>query len=282
MKNFERIDEYLANRMNPADRARFEQQLEADPALKAEVEMQSQIVAGIRSARALELKSMLKNVPIETGTFSLSSRSVFRIAAGVAGIGVLIAATFYYIQTGHSNPADTLSTSISKQLPRVKPAAEHAAKPGVKEMVPAQETPAINQSETKKEPAAVPATSVQKPAINVADPSAELAEESAPVQPAPDVPRRGTIAVADIRVSVDRANAKYNFHYQFEQGALRLFGPFDSGLFEVLEVQGESVNLFLFYQSDYFSLAEKQNRITKLEAVTNPELLRLLREYHKK
>lgn len=280
MKNFELIDDYLANRMDAGQRTSFEKQLDADPALKAEMEMQGQIVEGIRSARALELKMMLKSVPIEAGTLTLSSRSVFRIAAGVAGIGVLIAATFYYIRTGHSNPADTLSANVSKQLPLVNPAEEGNEKPVAIETAP-------DKSDTAEEPAhknltRIETITVQKPSLNVIDPSQELTEESYPVQPALDIPGRGAISVADVRVSVDRTNGKYGFHYQFEQGALRLFGPFDSGLFEVLEVKGENLSLFLFYQANYYSLSEKQSQITKLEAVTNPELLRLLREYHRK
>jgi hypothetical protein len=278
MTNLELIDDYLSNRMTGDQRKAFEQRLEADPTLRSDVEMQQHIVEGIRTARTQELKTMLRNVPIETGVFSLSSRSILRMAAGVAGIGVLVAATFYYIRSNRTIPVDSLSTDFGKQLPLVKPAEKTAAATEPLQI----ETPKAEKVDKGQPIATKPSQSIQKPSINVVDPTAELTEESVPQVPTQVETPRGTIAVADVHVSVDRSNKQYAFHYQFEQGGLRLFGPFDSGLFEVLEVQGEGRSLFLFYQSNYYSLSERQTQITKLEAVTNPKLLQLLKEYHQR
>jgi hypothetical protein len=275
MKNLEQIDEYLANRMTDEQRDAFEAQVQADPELKAEVEMQTQIVEAIRAARMQELKGMLQRVPVETGILPISNRSVFRIAAGVAGIGVLIAATFYYIKTNRTIPLDSLSTDVTKQMPLVNPVQKTDATTDQQVEIPKKEPVKIEREAARVEPA-------QKPAFNVVDPSQELTEESAPVVPNEAAAPRNTVTVTDMRVAVDRANSKYAFHYQFESGALRLYGPFDNGLFEVLEVQGETRSLFLFYQNSYYGLSEQTTQITRLEPVRNADLLQLLREYHKR
>lgn len=108
MENQKIVDDYLANRLTPEQRAVFEQQVAADPALRNEVAIQQAIVNGIRAARATELKNMLRNTVIQAEMWSFPSSRVFRIAASMAGIGLLLAASVYYIRSGPNSPADTL------------------------------------------------------------------------------------------------------------------------------------------------------------------------------
>ena len=63
MTNFELIDEYLTNRLTESEKVAFEQQVASDPSLKADVELQINILEGIKSLRASELIAMLNNVP---------------------------------------------------------------------------------------------------------------------------------------------------------------------------------------------------------------------------
>ena len=68
MSNTELIDDYLTNKLSDTQREVFEQQLASDPTLKADVEFQRQIIDGLQKARAAELKSMLRNIPISSGS----------------------------------------------------------------------------------------------------------------------------------------------------------------------------------------------------------------------
>ena len=66
MSNFELIDDYLTNRLTESERVAFEQQVASDPSLKADVELQKNILQGIKNARAAELKAMLNNILTST------------------------------------------------------------------------------------------------------------------------------------------------------------------------------------------------------------------------
>ena len=94
MRNLELIDDYLSNRLSEQERKDFEQKIESDAELKAELATQRQIVEGIKKARAAELKSMLAKVSIEsTPTVSLTP---LRIAAGLFGAAVLASVIYYF------------------------------------------------------------------------------------------------------------------------------------------------------------------------------------------
>lgn len=278
MNRHELIDDYLANRMDGGQRAAFERQLEVEPDLRSELELQKEIVDSIRAARARELKARLQTIPIESGLSTVTTGYVFRMAATIAGIGVLAAATYYYIGNSPPVPADTLGTDITQQFPSLKRGDSPAVAPVPDpEVTPAVPTPQPADKVTVQ----VAPDRAQRPSLSVTDPTAELAGENAPQTPLPDAPARPAITTADVHVAVDRQNRKFGFHYQFTNGSLHLFGPFDKGLFEILEIPGEQRSLFLFYQAAYYPLAQDQSEITRLEAVTNPELLKLLRAYHR-
>lgn len=72
MSNSELIDDYLTNRLSEQDRKSFEQQMDSNPALKADVELQKEIINGLKAARAAELKAMLNKVPISSPGINLS------------------------------------------------------------------------------------------------------------------------------------------------------------------------------------------------------------------
>src|SRR5258706_16033058 len=99
MSNFELIDDYLTNRLGEQERVSFEQRLGSDPALKADVDLQKHIVAGVKKTRAAELKAMLNNVPVGGG-FS-SGPMAGKIAAGVIAVGIVATPPFFFlISTG--------------------------------------------------------------------------------------------------------------------------------------------------------------------------------------
>src|SRR5688500_16899705 len=66
-RDFELLDDYLTNRLNPADKAYVENRLKQDPDLQREYTIQQNIAEGLRTARKAELKAMLNAVPIPAG-----------------------------------------------------------------------------------------------------------------------------------------------------------------------------------------------------------------------
>jgi hypothetical protein len=292
MSNFELIDDYLSNRLKGAEKEAFDKQLQTDPALRSELDLQKQIITGIRSARAKELKSMLSNVPVgETVTMDFS---VVRMAAGLIAAGVVGAAIYFYATRGELPPfkkaagdLNTQTEEIEKQQPIEQDKTEVAPDSNVNP--DAEATPAV-QEESKKEnskPAQVsPKQSdeirpAEKPKLDVTNPSEEL-ENSDAKKNEPGAVRRGDISPSHIQVEMDSSNKKYSFHYQFVGSKLMLYGSFDRSLYEVLEINGDNHAVFLFYKDVYYLLDEDQTRISKLEPIKDAGLVNKLRDYRKR
>jgi hypothetical protein len=280
MNNFELIDNYLTNRLGDAEKVEFEKQLASDPSLKADVTLQRQILEGVKKARAAELKAMLQKVPV--GGSASFNFPMLRMAAGVVGAGLLIAALSFYFKNGKEVP--NMSSSIEDSINKVDPKDfEPLEEPTVSPTQPSEnkekkveESIDKKQDNSKKETARP--TEQARPKIEAVDPSNEMidnAEKKSVVRES----SKSAITASHIAVDVDSANKKYSFHYQFSKGKLMLYGSFDKALYEILEISGENHSVFMFYKDNYYLLNEKQTSITLLEPIKDKSLIAKLSEY---
>lgn len=274
MDNFELIDDYISNRLNGPDRKSFENQVAGDPALKEEVDFQQKVVEGVRQARAIELKNMLNNVPV-----SGSSWNGGKIAAAVVSAGLVATSLYFYMkedvqlvapgeEVRQEITAPPSQTEIEPATPTAEPKIDERTSTGT---VQPKEKPKV-LTESK------PSTPVRKPDIQVVDPSAELTESKQGATTSV-TPTRAEISASKMEVITGLADKKHNFHYQFAQGKLMLFGPFDKSLYEILEIHGDGHAVFLFYKENYYLLDEQQSEITELKYIQDAQLLKKLKEY---
>jgi hypothetical protein len=135
--------------------------------------------------------------------------------------------------------------------------------------------------EVKKERKAeqVNARAVQKPTLQVSDPSAELESNETKEESNTEANRLANISATNVDVEIDSSNKKYDFHYQFASNKLMLYGSFDKSLYELIEINGENAALFLFYKEQYFLLDQKQEKIVALKAIKDAGLIKKLKEY---
>lgn len=280
MSNFEHIDDYLTNRLAPAEKANFERQLETDGALRADVEFQKLTIEAIKQARVAQLKSMLNNVPIGGSGFS-TGLTTAKIAGGVISIALIGGLTYFYLQ-GHSKnneikPIDIATQETTKPVNPVSTASDSITK-SIAVVEPSKTNNTAVSSSEKADTKKTEQQTVSKPKIEVLDLSEELStndnNESALIEN-----RKPEITASRVEVSTDSSHKKYSFHYQFSHGKLLLYGSFDKGLYEILEINGGSHNVFLFYQANYYLLEEKENTTSPLEPVKDPILLKKLKEY---
>lgn len=283
MKNFELIDDYLSNRLKGAEREAFEKQLDQDPTLKSDLAFQKQVVNGIRQARAAELKAMLNKVPVGGTVIEFS---VMRMAAGLAGAAILAAGIYYYANRGEFPPIDKAATNVGGETP-VKPdnTQPESQQPNDSSTTP---LPEQKQDSPKKDDEKKPAskktsqvTPVVKPNLEVADPSAELADDTHTNSPVTTAAYQPGVTASAIQVELDSSNKKYDFHYQFVNGKLMLYGPFDRSLYELLEVNGQQHAIFLVYKDSYYLLDSEQTAITKLQPIRESKLISTLKDYRK-
>jgi hypothetical protein len=286
-KDFEILDEYAGNRLNPQERAAFEKQLESDAELKNELSLQREIVEGIKTARKAELKSMLNNVPVSSipteGMSVAAKLGLWVIVVGLVSTGLY----FYLNQEENSVVQPTITNEIKEEntentvVDESKPAAE--ADQPIQE-APVQSQPKVAEKQTAESPApktSTPAKVEEQPAVepstlDVFDPSedAESAEQAAAEEIGPKVSTKSSIAV---ETEVDK---RYNFHYQFRDNKLFLYGSFEKNFYEIMEFfSNNKRTMFLYYKDNYYLLSDADQKVKPLSPINDAALLKKLRDY---
>ena len=273
MSNFDLIDDYLTNRLQGSDRSTFEGSMNADPALKSEVEQQRLVIDGIQKARAAELKAMLSKVPVGGSVSLWSDWSMVKMAATIGVAGLLGAALYFYMKDANS----------------IIPTTPNAADAKIDSLIPTGDTKEPvkveieeKKDEKKKEPAVVvPKTTKSKkkaatsPKVDVNDPSTELLSEE---EKDAVVTNKAAISMATIEVQ-SKTSSTYSFHYQFADKKLYLYGSFDGFLYEIIEVHGDNHALFLYFKENFFLLDETKKEITELSPIRDRSLIQKLKEF---
>lgn len=289
-RNFELIDDYLAGRLNEAERRAFEDNLNNDPQLKGEFQLQQQLVNGVKNARIAELKAMMNNVPVPSmhGTETTAFASKIALWTVVAGI----VATGIYFLVQKDEPVDTTKKETQQQQ---QPAEQPEAQQSETTVIPENDTnsedeeaPVVSDEKPSSEdkPVKSPSTpktkkadSVKEPAINVYDPTKETEEELSiqlEESKAPSLSKTPSIAV---EVAEDK---KYDFHYQFAGDKLVLYGPFEKNLYEVMEfISDDKRTVFLYYQDKFYFLKDDTEKLKPLGAIQDPALIKKLKDYRR-
>lgn len=281
MSNFDLIDDYLTNRLSEGERAQFEAQMESDSTLKTDVEFQRAVLEGVKQARVRELKAILNNVPVGGGLSSGAAGG--KIAAAVIGAGIIGTSLYFYFkpderQTSQAGAAVTESRNESKDSTSkavvVVPADDNQSASKIAESGKTATQP--QQASRKEEPAKEVDNHPAK--IEVTDPSDELVNNTSK-DTKTVTGENTTLTASKINVETETGNKKYNFHYQFTDGKLILYGPFDKSLYEILEIHGEHNTIFLYYKENYYLLDEKQQVVSQLNPIKDATLVKKLKEY---
>jgi len=266
MKNLEKVEAYFNNELSGSEKNDFLNEVESNTELKQEYSFQKEVIDGIKEARKAELKARLDKVPIATA--STASTSLYKVIAGVAASILLGTAAWYYVnseaiveQTPESEVAVVLTKKIENKTPL--PTKELSSQP-VEEQA-TKESIAFESKEQKLQ--------VITPNLPTSEDDIEaqaMAEENLDI---PDAIGNSSINLST-KVSVQiKLKKKYDFHYQYSNKGIILYGDFEEGLFEILEFNKENgTELYLYYESNYYYLKDKSNEITPLKVVANKKL----------
>lgn len=279
-KDFERLDDYLSNRLSGEDKLDFEKKLEADPELARELKIQQNFVEGIRKVRTAELKSMLNNIPVtgvQTGAESILTKTGTWIV--VAGI---VATSAYFLFFDKNEVAEPVQEPVTIEQEKVESTQPVTVEPVEPETAPITE-PAKDESvvETEKETTTTATPEVKQPVLDVYDPTKEAADEATLKHEREQLEIISKAFVtSSIVVETDHSNRKYTFHYMFKEGKLILYGAFEEHLYEILEfISGEKRTVVLFYKTNYYLLDIDKSTPTQLSPIRDQALLKKLKEY---
>ena len=272
MNKIEKVEAYFNNELNSSDKSEFLNEMESDTELKSEYNFQNEIINGIKDARKAELKAMLNRVPITS--VSTATTGLYKIFAGSVATILLGTASWYYFTTTEqvelSNQTEVVKdytenkvaeNNISKtedlQKTTNTPILEEGAKESTeqvterKEVPSAINTPVLPNSENDFESQSLPEENLEIPS--------DLSSASINLN-----------SKVDVKIVMKK---KYDFHYQFSHSKLVLYGEFEEGLFEVLELNKEdNVEVYLYYKSNFYYILNNTNSISPLKPVSDKNL----------
>ena len=302
-------DLYLRGELDASTKALYEQHLEADPAMKADLEFQQTLTQGLGVAkRRAELKSMLQQTPISSG-FSFWQSGVAQWSAAAISAAVVVGSLWYINQPPSTNqnaspvvavqsastPETTNPSVPSSPAPEASPVLEvplAAAEPAasqIKHADPVSPQPKVQQSQ---QPSAKRANQASDQNNTFDEPSTE---SKAPAgsemingvgdnMNSPSVlPKNNAEFASAVSETILKSDPAYQMHYQFVDGKLYLYGKFNKGLYEVIDLSGKNgKRSFLYYQETYYQVLPGTSKITALEQMADKSIVASLDKLRKK
>lgn len=289
--DFELLDDYLANRLGEQEKSAFEEKLDKDPELKRELELQQQFINGIKKARVAELKAMMNKIPVpaapSTGAAIGGKIAVWAVVAAVVGTALYLYFDKDQVATVTPSADSAIQTQPEVLNEQEQPETESPAEtfkskeesPEVSETQPSSEQQPAESPKAPKKSQPGEGKVSNEPKIDVFDPSTEAEDiRSITDDINSDVLKENQSS--SIAVEIDSQNKKYNFHYQFKEGRLMLYGPFEKNLYEIMEFfSDDKRTLFLFYKDDYYLLKDDNQKLKPLDPIQDPILIRKLKDY---
>lgn len=280
MINYDSIEEYLNGTLSNDQMEGFELKLEQDPEFKREFDFQNDIIESLKNTRKAELKARLNDVQIGSGIGNGSTGSIVKISSAViitAAVGILGYLTFF----DKPDTEDSTTTSIEQKIsdeshPEITQKEDN-------EQEEIEEN--IDQSTNKKTP---PDTESKQTAVK--DTQKESNTAPVPVKPeiiedfpedqetVVDVPDNtlpeSTITFTKSNIEIDILDdEQYDFHYRFVEDRLFLYGEFNEGVYEIIEIRERGIkSIFLYYNIKFYALDQSRKIITSLQEIKDDEL----------
>jgi hypothetical protein len=276
-QQLEMMDDYLSNRLSADEKTAFEQQVQADPQLAQELDLQKNLVDGIRQARALELKSILNNIPVSP--VSGGSSMLMKVGTWAVVAGLVVTGIYFYSTRNEESTTSELNT-ISEQKPEVKPEVAEVQETESESTTAEKKesSPTVTKAEEKVKKSQPEAEPTPAKPIDVYVPADEEIDEKTRQYEREQLENiKKAFVTSSIVVETDTMSKKYNFHYVFKNSKLILYGAFEKNLYEILEFIGEEKRtVVLFYKSNYYLLDIDKTQPTKLTPIRDKKLLKML------
>jgi len=276
MDHFDKIEAYYEGTLSEAEKLELLNQIEADPKLKSEFEIQGEMIEGIKAYRKAELMAKLDAVQITPATQHLFAK-LFGGAVLATALGV--GAYFYFQPNEDSSKKDAEQTEIATPPQAIKAIDNATPSTNTEINVSPQEAEKSirrevenSNSEKTKQPA--------EPTIKVPEVVDHFEDSQLVEEESVSAPKNSSSFEVNSRKDMDvsvKISKKYNFHYQLIENKLVLYGAFEDEPFEILELNmSENIRLYLYYKNDFYAIESGSEEIKPLIRVKDQELLKRL------
>lgn len=296
-QQLEQIDKYHSGRMSESEMASFEKQLESDPSLKAESDLQADITSGLKEYRKLELKARMDAINVGPTWMEFVGQSTLMKSMGGVIVASVIGTGIYFYgekneETQSTDPVE-INAPVAESIEYVWELGEEAdntenlkldkpeitteessttKNPVVKaEVIPAEESEIVKEK-----------TQSFKPTFEA--PTVTNVEENNKFQASglDELPETAGVLKSEEPIDVETENNRSNtIKYKYYDGKLFLSGDFDKAPYEILEINSASGRrIYVHYLDTYYKVGVT-DRLTELPTVKDQDVIKeleLLRE----
>ncbi|SNT26420.1 hypothetical protein SAMN05421640_3034 [Ekhidna lutea] len=297
--NQEQLDNYHSGQMSDAEMASFEKQLESDPALKAESDLQADIVGGLKEYRKLELKARLDAINVGPTWMEFVGQSALMKSMGGVIVASIIGTGIYFLGEKEDDVSNTDPITIDAPT---NESIEYVWELG-KDETPSQsnqlERPAIANNTDEKNTKPDPGEEEEVVSANQAITKEETIKPFKPSFEAPnaqdvaddsqfaasgldDLPENTATATSNDPIDVETEISKSTvIKYKYYDGKLFLNGDFNKAPYEILEINSsKGRRIYVYYLGNYYTVSIT-DKLTTLPEVNDKEVIKelnLLRE----
>jgi hypothetical protein len=288
MSNTELINAYFDNELNVSEKKMFEDRLARDTNLQQEFKFQEDIIEGIRETRRQSLKARLDKIDVGGGSTG-STWSAGKITGLIGLVAVIGLGIYYFYPENEPVPVETqevIALDEEQDAPVTEPSASNTMEAEEETQAVQPEQPATSDAQTTEtNETSQPAVEIREEDKNpVVAPSFEDPEnkDTNVIIPENEITGSAMVTTDNLAVAVNNSNKRYDFHYTLDGKQLMLYGDFQTELYQILEFNTpEMKSWFLSYGGSFYSLKETEGKVQSLEKVTDPALLKTLKEASK-
>jgi len=283
--NPENIEAFVENNLSAVDRANFENAMAKDPLLKNEIELQNNIIDTLKQQRKAELKSRLNNIEVNLSP----SYSVAKIAASVIASGIIAYGIYTFVNNDPTVATNTQTKEIKPQIAEktsVDPSKPTVSAP-IENSEPIQNkinSPSKEQSNKITHKVIETPTEVVSPLDHSPD-MTEIENDQFQKEEKITLPDGRIAQTAETKNGIDisvNSSTKDQFHYQFYNNKLFLFGDFNANTYEILELNTyKGKQVYFYFNKSYYLLKANQSKTTPLQKITDKKVIAELDKINK-
>ncbi|WP_296621304.1 hypothetical protein [Marivirga sp.] len=282
---FRLIEAFFEGNISPADKAMLEAKINSDPLVKAEFDLQQNIVKGISNTRKLELKSRLASIDLPINTGILTGSGVKWLAGTVAGV-TLFGSVLYWSLISFDNSIKPIDIKMNQELafkhaplsyiPQLVEEENKIEEEESNEIIPQETNAPKERNEIRKEEK--DATAKVQPQALISYEDDKLFTNQSNDEELENIASR---EIAHNRADkteiefLDALDDKDSFHYRYYNSKLYLYGDFNEMPYQIIELNDKGKKqLFLSHNEDVYIIKDNTTEITELRKLQD-EILKM-------
>ncbi len=286
--HFRLIEAYFDGSIKPEQKVMLENKIQTDPLLKAEFELQKNIINGISQVRTQQLKARLSAIDMSGAGNMVGSGAKW--LAGTLAVATLFSSLLYWSMTDNSS-IQPLNIELSDKTEwgnnLIGNAPVAVQKPADEAMVSTEESNVSKESNTRLTEAK---TTINRNKLNnkedksaKAKPQSLITFQDENIFRLSEEKEFNKTSDADINRSFveeteiefhEELNLKGEYHYKYYNNKLYLYGDFNNEPYEIIELHSNGQKqLFLSYQENIYIIKNNVTTMSSLEKVEDEMLI---------